>query len=154
MALLWLKLCEAKKWLCPKFVSKSTLRPKTQLLKNCHPHIKEYHHFFSHFFTLLHFRDIEQLQSKVRELLENRKYMERILVESQRTKEQLQKDHEELYSKMRHAVRVMVESKRNQEELEQRLEQRGLTIQKLQRSQVVGETSINEYPFVLYEEFQ
>ncbi|XP_054284132.1 uncharacterized protein LOC129001023 isoform X2 [Macrosteles quadrilineatus] len=96
-------------------------------------------------------RDIEQLQSKVRELLENRKYMERILVESQRTKEQLQKDHEELYSKMRHAVRVMVESKRNQEELEQRLEQRGHTIQKLQRSQDETEDRLEELKDILHE---
>lgn len=73
---------------------------------------------------------------KIQELLENKKYMERILMESQKSKKQLQKDHEELYNKMRHAVRVMVESKRNQEELERRLDQRGHTIQKLQKSQV------------------
>lgn len=82
------------------------------------------------------FREMEHLKRKVQETTENKKYVERILMESQRSKELLQKDHEELCNKMRRAIRVMVEAKEIQESLELKLDQRMHVIHQLQKSQV------------------
>ncbi|XP_046687574.1 uncharacterized protein LOC124373226 isoform X1 [Homalodisca vitripennis] len=84
-------------------------------------------------------------------MMDNMKYMERILMESQKSKESLQKDHEELYNKLRRAVRVMVESKATQESLEFKLDQRRQVIEQLQMSYANTEDQLDTLRDVLQD---